>query len=353
MDCLKDWPEPVISVETLTGLLTIPERYIKPPSQRPNITTTSSNLNIPTIDLAALRQGLDDHEAMEGIRKACREWGFFILVNHGVEPELMRAMRGVWRRFFYLPLKDKKRYANSPATYEGFGSRLGVEKGAILDWGDYFFLHILPPCMKNHEKWPALPTSCREITEEYSKELIKLCGFLMKVFSRNLGLGEERLQEAFGGEEVGVCLRVNYYPKCPQPDLTLGLSPHSDPGGLTLLHVDDHVEGLQVLKDSEWITVKPAPDSFIVNIADQLQILSNGIYKSVEHRVIVNSSQDRISLAFFYNPKSDIPISPFGELVTPPERPVMYQQMTFDEYRLSIRKRGLKGKSLVEAIKPT
>ncbi|KAK1311735.1 Protein SRG1 [Acorus calamus] len=310
MDCLKDWPEPVISVETLTGLPTIPERYIKPPSQRPNITTTTttSNLNIPTIDLATLRQGLDDHEAMEGIRKACREWGFFILVNHGVEPELMRAMRGVWRRFFYLPLKEKKRYANSPATYEGFGSRLGVEKGAILDWGDYFFLHILPPCMKSHEKWPALPTSCRCVFKE----------------SR---VGGGRFQEAFGGEEVGVCLRVNYYPKCPQPDLTLGLSPHSDPGGLTLLHVDDHVEGLQ--------------------------ILSNGIYKSVEHRVIVNSSQDRISLAFFYNPKSDIPISPFGELVTPPERPAMYQQMTFDEYRLSIRKRGLKGKSLGESIKST
>ncbi|KAK1284972.1 Protein SRG1 [Acorus calamus] len=281
MDCLKDWPEPVISVETLTGLPTIPERYIKPPSQRPNITTTSSNQNIPTIDLAALRQGLDDHKAMEGIQKACREWGFFILVNHGVEPELMRAMRGVWRRFFYLPIEEKKRYANSPATYEGFGSRLGVEKGAILDWGDYFFLHILPPCMKSHEKWPALPSSCREITEEYSKEVIKLCGFLMKVFSRDLGLGKERLQEAFGGEEI----------------------------------------------------------------------LSNGIYKSVEHRVIVNSSQDRISLAFFYNPKSDIPISPFGELVSPPERPAMYQQMTFDEYRLSIRKRGLKGKSLGEAIK--
>ncbi|KAI7998270.1 putative 2-oxoglutarate-dependent dioxygenase [Camellia lanceoleosa] len=86
---------------------------------------------------------------------------------------------------------------------------------------------------------------------EYGNELVKLCGKLMKVFSVNLGLEEDYLGKAFGGEEVAACMRVNFYPKCPQPGLTLGLSSHLDPGGMTLLHSDDHVAGLQVRRDDE------------------------------------------------------------------------------------------------------
>lgn len=78
--------------------------------------------------------------------------------------------------------------------------------------------------------------------------------------------------------------------------------------------------------------------------------MSNAIYKSVEHRVIVNSAKERLSLAFFYNPKSDVPIEPAKELVTS-DRPALYQPMTFDEYRLFIRLRGPRGKSQVESLK--
>lgn len=112
----------------------------------------------------------------------------------------------------------------------------------------------------------------REVIDEYGKEVVKLCGRIMKILSLNLGLEEDFLQKGFGGEDIGACLRVNFYPKCPQPDLTLGLSSHSDPGGMTVLLPDQHVAGLQVLKDDTWITVKPAPHAFIVNIGDQIQV---------------------------------------------------------------------------------
>lgn len=79
-------------------------------------------------------------------------------------------------------------------------------------------------------------------------------------------------------------------------------------------------------------------------------MLSNAIYKSVDHRVIVNSAKDRVSLAFFYNPKSDILIEPIKKLVTK-ERPALYPAMTFDEYRLFIRTKGPCGKSQVESLK--
>ncbi|KAF9674599.1 hypothetical protein SADUNF_Sadunf10G0143800 [Salix dunnii] len=355
MNKLQDWPEPIVRVQSLSdsGVPLIPERYVKPVLERPSVSVSTSNdVNIPIIDLAGLYG--DDHALratiLDRISIACREWGFFQVINHGVSPRLMDRAQEVWREFFLSPMEVKQAYANTPNTYEGYGSRLGVEKGAILDWSDYYFLHYLPLPLKDYNKWPAITADCRAVLDEYGKQLVELCGRLMKVLSINLGLGEERLQNAFGGENIGACLRVNFYPKCPQPDLTLGLSSHSDPGGMTLLLPDSHVPGLQVRKDENWITVKPVPHAFIVNIGDQIQVLSNATFKSVEHRVMVNSSKERLSLAFFYNPKSDIPIEPLKELVAP-DRPPLYPAMTFDEYRLFIRMRGPCGKSQVESLK--
>nr|GLL28010.1 flavonol synthase/flavanone 3-hydroxylase-like [Ipomoea trifida] len=324
MNCPRDWPEPIVRVQSLSdsGLGTIPDRY-------------------------RLLDGGDgdvDPGVLEQVSEACRSWGFFQVVNHGVRPELMDQAREVWREFFHQPMDVKTAYANSPTTYEGYGSRLGVEKGAILDWSDYYFLHYLPSCLKDHNKWPAFPSSLRGVIEEYSEQVVKLCGRLMKILSINLGLDESCLQNAFGGEDIGACLRINFYPKCPQPDLTLGLSSHSDPGGLTILLPDQNVAGLQVRRNDQWITVKPAQHAFIVNIGDQVQVLSNAVYKSVEHRVIVNSNQERVSLAYFYNPRGELLVQPMKELVTP-ENPPLYPPMTFNEYRLYIRTKGPRGKS--------
>lgn len=355
MDCPQGcWPEPVVPVQSLADHATVvPERYVKPPSERPSGTSddaTGDSNNLPVVDLGGLLSGAVEREAaVRALSDACKEWGFFQVVNHGVSPELMRGAREVWREFFYLPLEEKQAYANSPPTFEGYGSRLGIQKGASLDWGDYFFFHVRPESIKNHDKWPALPASLREITEAYEREVAKLCGVLLKLLSVTLGLDEEFLQKSFGEDEAGACMRVNYYPKCPQPDLTLGLSSHSDPGGLTILLPDEHVRGLQVRKGDAWVTVRSVPHAFIVNLGDQIQVLSNAIYKSVEHRVFVNAAEERMSIAFFYNPKGDLLVTPAPDLVTP-DRPPLYKPMAYNEYRLYIRKMGLHGKSQVESL---
>lgn len=173
-----------------SGINSIPKRYIKPPSQRPSspssthkkmviINPSSQNghhheddddhhqhqddINIPVIDLQELFSPEEGRRkaALALLSEACRDWGFFQVVNHGVSHKLMKQARETWRDFFGLPLEVKQEYSNSPTTYEGYGSRLGVEKGAILDWSDYFFLHFMPPELRNPEKWPSLPPSCR------------------------------------------------------------------------------------------------------------------------------------------------------------------------------------------------
>jgi isopenicillin N synthase-like dioxygenase len=67
-------------------------------------------------------------------------------------------------------------------------------------------------------------------------------------------------------------MTVNCYPACPQPELTLGMPPHSDYGFFTLVLQDD-VEGLQVMHDGEWFTVDPVPGSFVVNVGDHFEVL--------------------------------------------------------------------------------
>ncbi|KAM3313946.1 hypothetical protein ACQJBY_033063 [Aegilops geniculata] len=349
------WPEPVVRVQAVSDTCgeTIPERYVKLPLDRPSATTLQpavshggGSLNIPVVDMSMP----DSDETVRAVDAACREWGFFQAVNHGVSPELLRRARSSWRGFFRQPAEVRERYANSPATYEGYGSRLGTTKGGHLDWGDYYFLHLLPPSIKSHDKWPSLPSTLRAATEEYGEEVVKLCRRVSKVLSKGLGLDGGRLQAAFGGEGgEGACMRVNFYPRCPQPELTLGVAAHSDPGGMTMLLVDDHVRGLQVKKDGQWITVDPVPDAFIVNVGDQIQVLSNAAYKSVEHRVTVSAAEERLSLAFFYNPRSDVPVAPMAELVAP-GRPALYPEMTFDEYRAHIRQCGLSGKAQLQSL---
>lgn len=167
MECLQSWPEPVVRVQSLSesGITSIPEKYIKPILHRPIVNTTEFDpyVNIPVIDLQNIFS--DDqtlrNDTLSRISSACRDWGFFQIVNHGVSHELMKNMREVWREFFKLPLEIKQEYANSPDTYEGYGSRLGVEKGAKLDWSDYFFLNFMPMNLRNPSNWPKLPTSCR------------------------------------------------------------------------------------------------------------------------------------------------------------------------------------------------
>ncbi|KAL0910866.1 hypothetical protein M5K25_018962 [Dendrobium thyrsiflorum] len=346
MDCHTDWPEPIVRVQSVSesGAGLIPARYIKPQAER---TCCQPELDTNLEPIPVVNLGDDDTSALSN---ACRDWGFFQAVNHGVSPELMRRTRELWREFFHLPMETKQAYANSPKTYEGYGSRLGIEKGAVLDWGDYYFLHFFPLCLKSHDKWPAVPVALRETVEEYGRELVKLSKRVLGLLSVGLGLEVERMQRSFGGEEAGVCMRVNYYPKCPQPDLTLGLSSHSDPGGITVLLPDNEVRGLQVRRGTGWVTVQPVADAFIINVGDQVQVLSNATYRSVEHRVVVNSKIERLSIAFFYNPRSDLLVGPMPELLSTNSL-ALYQPMTFDEYRLYMRKNGPRGKSQVESLK--
>ena len=92
---------------------------------------------------------------------------------------------------------------------------------------------------------------------------------LLEAISESLGLEKDCINKALG--QHGQHMAVNYYPPCPQPELTYGLPGHTDPNAITLL-LQDEVPGLQVLKDGKWLAVNPLPNTFTVNIGDQIQV---------------------------------------------------------------------------------
>lgn len=109
----------------------------------------------------------------------------------------------------------------------------------------------------------------REDVAEYCRNARGLAIRVLEAISESLGLEKDYIDKALG--KHGQHMAINYYPPCPQPDLTYGLPGHSDPNVITVLLQDD-VPGLQVLRNGKWVAVNPIPYTFIVNIGDQIQV---------------------------------------------------------------------------------
>lgn len=95
---------------------------------------------------------------------------------------------------------------------------------------------------------------------------IKLLGMIAKALKMEVKEVEETFED--GMQSV----RMTYYPPCPQPELVMGLTPHSDATGITILGQVNGVDGLEIKKDGIWIPVRIDPDALVVNIGDILEV---------------------------------------------------------------------------------
>ncbi|XP_075107066.1 1-aminocyclopropane-1-carboxylate oxidase 3-like [Nicotiana tabacum] len=199
-----------------------------------------------------------------------------------------------------------------------------------LDWESTFFLKHLP--LSNISQLPDLKDEYRKIMKKFAEKLEKLAEQLLDLLCENLGLEQGYLKKAFYGSKGPIFgTKVSNYPPCPKPDLIKGLRAHTDAGGIILLFQDDKVSGLQLLKDDKWIDVPPMCHSIVINLSDQLEVITNEKYKSVEHRVIAQPDGNRMSIASFYNPGSDDLIYPSPELLEK-ENKAIYPKFVFEDY---------------------
>lgn len=289
-------------------------------------------LSFPVISMEKLETE-ERGAAMEVIRDACENWGFFELLNHGISHELMDEVERVTKAH-YAECREHKFQEFAARTLEA------GEKGADVkdvDWESTFFVRHLPA--SNLADLPDLDDHYRRVMKEFATEIEKLAERLLDILCENLGLEQGYLKKAFAGSgglpTFGT--KVSSYPPCPRPDLVDGLRAHTDAGGVILLFQDDQVSGLQLLKDGRWVDVPPMRHAVVVNVGDQLEVITNGRYKSVMHRVRTRADGNRMSIASFYNPGADAVIFPAKELVAGKEKEgvkeeEVYPRFVFEDY---------------------
>uniref|UniRef100_A0A0D9ZPP3 Fe2OG dioxygenase domain-containing protein n=2 Tax=Oryza TaxID=4527 RepID=A0A0D9ZPP3_9ORYZ len=324
---------------------TLPEGYARPESDRPRLAEVATDSNIPLIDLASP----DKPRVIAEIAQACRTYGFFQVTNHGIAEELLEKVMAVALEFFRLPPEEKEKlYSDEPSKKIRLSTSFNVRKETVHNWRDYLRLHC-HPLEEFVPEWPSNPAQFKEIMSTYCREVRQLGLRLLGAISVSLGLEEDYIEKVLGEQEQHMA--VNYYPRCPEPDLTYGLPKHTDPNALTILLPDPHVAGLQVLRDGDqWIVVNPRPNALVVNLGDQIQALSNGAYKSVWHRAVVNAVQERMSVASFMCPCNSAVISPARKLVADGDAPV-YRSFTYDEYYKKFWSRNLDQEHCLELFK--
>ncbi|KAF3632545.1 hypothetical protein FXO37_27418 [Capsicum annuum] len=265
-----------------SGITRIPKKYVLPISDRPLIVKkqekNDENLNLPIIDFAQL-QGPNRSQVLKSLAKACEEYGFFQLVNHGIDSDTIQDIIEVGKKFFELPFEERAKYMSTDMQAPvRLGTSFNQNKDGVFCWRDFLKLSCHSLSSDLISLWPSSPIDLREAAANYSKQTNFLYQLLIGAILESLGIVKEHINDSQNLKEFedgSQLLVLNCYPCCPEPDLTLGMPPHSDYGLLTLL-LQDEVKGLQIQHQGKWLTVEPIPNSFVVNVGDHLEIFSNG-----------------------------------------------------------------------------
>ncbi|KAF7833871.1 Gibberellin 2-beta-dioxygenase 8 [Senna tora] len=249
---------------------------------------------VPLIDFGRLLLDVEREKCVEEMVEACRQWGLFQVVNHGISLELLERMKLEQMKLFHQPFVNKSQEMvsffnniNSP-TYR-WGNPFATHL-TQLSWSEAFHISLEAISTMDHH------TNLRECIEG---------------FSRNVGHLAESIVEILAHK-------------------VFGLLPHTDSSFITIVY-QDQVGGLQFMKDGKWFGVKPNPQALTVNIGDLFQALSNGEYRSTKHRVVAAEKIERFSVAYFYCPSDDAMIESYS-------KPAMYRKFTFKEYRQQTEK---------------
>ncbi|KAI3821270.1 hypothetical protein L1987_08834 [Smallanthus sonchifolius] len=237
---------------------------------------------------------------MAQIANGCEEWGFFQLVNHGIPVDLLERVKKVSSDCYKIE-REEEFFKNSKPVKRL--KELVNDKMENMDWEDVFLL-------SDDSEWKQKTPGFKETMTEYRAELKKLAEKVMEVMDENLGIPKEYIKKLLNG---GDGEKAFFGTK------------------------DDEVEGLEILKDGKWIDVQPVPNSIVINTGDQIEVLSNGRYKSVWHRVNAKPNGCRRSIASFYNPSYNATIAPATQLIEKENEKVNqlgYPKFVFGDYML-------------------
>ncbi|KAH6808575.1 gibberellin 2-oxidase 4 [Perilla frutescens var. frutescens] len=304
-------------------------------SQKPTmkIEKIRDDIDLPIIDLS------DRSEASKQMVRACEEYGFFKVINHGVPQEIISQVEEEARRFFSKPGPEKQR-AGPPNPF-GYGCKNIGLKGDVGEV-EYLILQTNSPFIISIDsnEFRCAVNAYVEAVRKLACEILDMIMDELGVPDSNSSSSSSMLSGLIRDSEGDSILRFNHYPAAGAGgDVTgasatkIGFGEHTDPQILTLLR-SNGVEGLQIsLEDGVWVPVNPHPDSaFCVNVGDVLQVMTNGRFLSVRHRVAVQSYKSRMSTAYFAAPPLHATISCLPGVATA-EKPPLFRSFSWGEYK--------------------
>ncbi|MCD7468592.1 Gibberellin 2-beta-dioxygenase 1 [Datura stramonium] len=300
---------------------------------------------IPLIDLSK-------PDTKNQLVKACEEFGFFKVVNHGVPMEFITKLESEAIKFFSSPLIQKEK-AGPPDPF-GYGSKKIGPNGDV-GWVEYILLSTNPDF--NYQKFASIlgvnPQDIRDAVNDYVSEMKKMACEILEMLAEGLKIHPRNVfSKLLMDEQSDSLFRLNHYPPCP-PDQEfngrnlIGFGEHTDPQIISLLR-SNNTSGLQIsIVDGHWISVPPDQNSFFINVGDSLQVMTNGRFKSVKHRFLANSVKSRLSMIYFGGPPLSEKIGPLASLLMKGEQDSLYKEFTWFEYKKSAYKSRLADNRLV------
>ncbi|KAG8502258.1 hypothetical protein CXB51_002196 [Gossypium anomalum] len=291
------------------GISKVPQAYIQPPAEQIN-KKNASKCEIPPIDLSKLDG--PDHDEVTAHN------------SFGLPPE----RKAVYRKEV------------SPSPLVKYGTSFVPEKEKALEWKDYISMAYT----NDDEALQQWPVECRDVALQYLKTSHEKVRKLLEALLGNLGaeLDDSKI-DAFIGKKM---VNMNFYPTCPNPELTIGVGRHSDMGTLTIL-LQDGIGGLYVKvpqdvnmeKKGEWVEIPPIPGALVINIGDMLQ-----------HRVRTTSTKPRVSIPIFTSPLPTQKIAPLPQVVEK-DGAARYREFLFSDYMNNFFGNAHEGKKSLEFAK--
>ena len=284
-----------------------------------------SQQRLPVIELGDLERP----DTLRAIDAACREWGFFQVVDHGLEPSQLLALQRQMGEFFAQPAARKNQIVRTADNPWGFYDRELTRH--TPDWKQIY--DVGPPDGGViRPQWPSELREFRPVVARFYDSCSALALRLLRAIAVNLGVPAWSLDADFRGPHTSF-LRLNYYPPCPAAAAghQLGVNPHTDSGAVTVL-LQDEQPGLEVLHDGRWELVEPRRDALVVNIGDIVQVWSNDRYRAALHRAFVHADAARYSAAFFLNPSYGADYAPLPTMIDA-GHPARYRAINWGEFR--------------------